>query len=83
MCSKRWLFFFSSWVFCRKAIEILDRKMEGSNGGGNELLATAECFTELAAIHERMNQPEEAISLLKKALPLFQQMPTQLNAAAG
>jgi len=47
------------------------------------LLATAECFTELAAIHERMNQPEEAISLLKKALPLFQQMPTQLNAAAG
>jgi tetratricopeptide (TPR) repeat protein len=46
-------------------------------------LAVAEAFTELSAIYEQMNQPEEAIGLLKRALTVFAEIPEQKNAAAG
>lgn len=68
----------------REAIAILNSKLEGSTGGDStELLAAGECYTELAAIYQHMNQPDEAISLLEKGLSIYKQLPQQLNATAG
>lgn len=47
------------------------------------MLTAGECYTELAAIHQRMKQPNEAIALLKKGLSIYKQLPQQLNATAG
>ncbi|KAG0607736.1 hypothetical protein M758_8G050600 [Ceratodon purpureus] len=67
----------------RAAIALLDSKLEGLTGQDTELLTAGECYTELAAIHQQMNQPNEAIALLKKGLSIYKQLPQQLNATAG
>lgn len=65
------------------AIALLDSQLEGLTGEDTELLTVGECYAELAAIHQRMNQPEEAIALLKKGLSIYKQLPQQMNATAG
>lgn len=67
----------------RAAIALLESKLEGSTGADTELLTAGECYTELAAIHQQMNQPDEAIALLKKGLSIYKLLPQQLNATAG
>lgn len=65
------------------AINLLDSRLEESLGDDTELLTIGECYTELAAIHQRMNQPTEAIDLLKKGLHIYKKLPQQMNATAG
>ncbi|XP_024403334.1 protein KINESIN LIGHT CHAIN-RELATED 3 isoform X2 [Physcomitrium patens] len=67
----------------RAARSVLDSKLHRLSGGDTELLTVGECYTELAAIHQRMKRPEEAVDLLKKALSIYKQLPQQMNAAAG
>lgn len=67
----------------RVAINLLDSRLEESLGDDTELLTIGECYTELAAIHQRMNQPTEAIDLLKKGLNIYKKLPQQMNATAG
>jgi len=67
----------------RAAIALLHSKLEGSTGADTELLTAGECYTELAAIHQQMDQPDEAIALLKKGLSIYKLLPQQLNATAG
>ncbi|KAG0557007.1 hypothetical protein KC19_11G094900 [Ceratodon purpureus] len=73
--------------YSRAAIALLDSKLEGlsggQTGGETELLTVGECYTELASLHQRMKQPDEAIALLKKGLSVYKKLPQQLNAAAG
>jgi tetratricopeptide (TPR) repeat protein len=72
----------TGWSY-RAAISLLDSTFEGLTGEDTELLTAGECYTELAAIHQQKNQPDEAIALLKKGLSIYKQLPQQLNATAG
>jgi tetratricopeptide (TPR) repeat protein len=65
------------------AMDIVNNRSKGLAAKDPHALAVAEAFTELSAIYEQLNQPEEAIGLLKRALTVFAEIPEQKNAAAG
>jgi tetratricopeptide (TPR) repeat protein len=69
--------------YCSMAMDIVNNRSKGLAAKDPHALAVAEAFTELSAIYEQLNQPEEAIGLLKRALTVFAEIPEQKNAAAG
>ncbi|CAL9099745.1 unnamed protein product [Musa textilis] len=64
--------------YCENALRIYAKPVPGSS---NEDIAGG--MMEIAAIYEAMNEPEEALKLLQKALKLMEDAPGQWSTVAG
>ncbi|GAA0138832.1 microtubule binding motor protein [Lithospermum erythrorhizon] len=64
--------------YCENALRIYGKPVPGTT---SEEIANG--MTEIAAIYELFNEPEEALKLLQKALKLLEDKPGQHNTIAG
>ncbi|KAL4205015.1 hypothetical protein AMTRI_Chr01g112620 [Amborella trichopoda] len=64
--------------YCENALRIYSKPI-----AGNPMEEIASGLTEVSAIYEAMNEPEEALKLLQRALKLLEDSPGQQSAVAG
>lgn len=65
-------------TYCDCALRIYNKQ-----GAGHQLDEVASGLTELAAVYEALNEPEQALVLLKKALGILSAAPGQQSSTAG
>lgn len=67
-----------STSYCENALRIYSKPMPGITAG-----EIASGLTEISAIYEALNEPEEALKLLQKAVKLLEGIPGQYRTMAG
>ncbi|KAK7275386.1 hypothetical protein RIF29_16502 [Crotalaria pallida] len=67
-----------STSYCENALRIYSKPVSGTNVG-----EIAIGLTEISAIYEALNEPEEALKLLQKAVKLLENSPAQYRTVAG
>ena len=69
-----------SKTYCQSALRIYNNNKQG---GGHLLDEVASGLTDLAVVYESLNEQDQALSLLKKALSILESVPGQQSAIAG
>lgn len=64
--------------YCENALRIYSRPAAGTTAG-----EIASGLTEISSIYEALNEPEEALKLLQKAVKLLEDIPGQYRTVAG
>ncbi|KAJ1429470.1 Tetratricopeptide-like helical domain superfamily [Sesbania bispinosa] len=64
--------------YCENALRIYSKPVHGTTAG-----EIASGLTEISAIYEALNEPEEALKLLQKAVKLLENIPGQYRTVAG
>lgn len=64
--------------YCENALRIYSKPVPGTTAG-----EIASGLTEISAIYEALNEPEEALKLLQKAVKLLEDIPGQYRTVAG
>ncbi|WVZ16486.1 hypothetical protein V8G54_009468 [Vigna mungo] len=64
--------------YCENALRIYSKPVVGTTAG-----EIASGLTEISGIYEALNEPEEALKLLQKAVKLLQDIPGQYRTVAG
>lgn len=64
--------------YCENALRIYSKPVPGTTAG-----EIASGLTEISAIYEALNEPEEALKLLQKAVKLLEDSPGQYRTVAG
>ncbi|KAG4938041.1 hypothetical protein AAZX31_16G021500 [Glycine max] len=64
--------------YCENALRIYSKPVAGTTAG-----EIASGLTEISAIYEALNEPEEALKLLQKAVKLLEDIPGQYRTVAG
>lgn len=67
-----------STSYCENALRIYSKPVPGTTAG-----EIASGLTEISAIYEALNEPEEALKLLQKAVKLLEGIPGQYRTVAG
>ncbi|CAL0307947.1 unnamed protein product [Lupinus luteus] len=67
-----------STSYCENALRIYSKPLPGTTAGD-----IASGLTEISAIYEALNEPEEALKLLQKAVKLLEDSPGQYRTVAG
>ncbi|XP_019428985.1 PREDICTED: protein KINESIN LIGHT CHAIN-RELATED 2-like isoform X2 [Lupinus angustifolius] len=67
-----------STSYCENALRIYSKPLSGTTAGD-----IASGLTEISAIYEALNEPDEALKLLQKAVKLLEDSPGQYRTVAG